>query len=157
MSTPASLNNIIGSQTTGAAAGKVATNTLMGANPNPFAPVQPFGPNPSPSGWSVSVHHDTANLQDEINSFYSWDSSQLNEFRTQMGLLNSNYLTAPNVDAGGGNSLLSAWTNLVNTAYQYNQKGVQYTPWDILASNVAATGGLTGKASLLRRQPARST
>ena len=121
--------------------GTALAGSVIGAGPaSPWAPAgqAPFGPG-SP-GYGVFVPQKTG-AQQLVQEFYNFTPQQRNQLRTSLSMINSNYLTAPDTDSTGGQSLLSAWTGLVGTAQQYNANGQNLTPWDVLAKDVSATSG----------------
>lgn len=133
--------------------GTALTGNVIGAGPaNPWAPAgqAPFGPG-SP-GYGVFKPQGTT-AQAMVQSFYNFTPKELDTLRTNLSLINSNYLTAPATDATGGQSLLSAWSGLVQTAQDYNANGQNYTPWDVLSKDVSATkagGGIQGAHTTTR-------
>lgn len=82
----------------------------------------------------------TMDAQQYAMQFYNWGNNDLNWFRNQMGLINSNYYTATN------DQLATAWFDYVRQSAERNAAGNPVTPEDLLQADITATGGGKGKA-----------
>lgn len=72
--------------------------------------------------------------------FYGWNDQQKSDFRNQLGLINTNYYTAPN------DTLANAWFDYVRQAAEQTAAGHPVDAMDLLAADVNATNGGKGKA-----------
>jgi hypothetical protein len=128
------------------------TGNVVSGTADPWNQQAPFGASaPVVQGHTLQP----GGAQHLVNQFYNFTTAQKNQLRTQLSLINSNYLTAPDTDATGGQSLLAAWTGLVGTAQQYNANGTMVSPWDVLAKDVSAVnaggGNGTDKSKVVNR------
>lgn len=96
------------------------------------------------AGMSVTVPGEqgtqSLDAQQYAMQFYNWNKNDLSWFRNQMGLINSQYYTAPN------DTLASAWFDYVRQAAERNMAGNPTTPIDLLQSDITAVNGGKGKA-----------
>lgn len=82
-------------------------------------------------------------LQQAANMYYTWTPQQQDAFRAKMALIDSSYMTATDAQ------LAAAWggsNGLVAQSAAYAAAGVNMTPWDILAKDIASNTGGKGKA-----------
>jgi hypothetical protein len=116
---------------TGAITGQT-TNTILNALAGMQVPVTSY------QGSSLTTQ--LFNAQQYAEQYYGWSDQQKNDFRNQMGLINSQYFTATN------DTLANLWFDYVRQAADQTGAGHPVSPSDLMAADVAATNGGKGKA-----------